>query len=149
MSPSRARQSLAQILAESPAPQDDEPAGASDPGASPVTAAADAASSVDAPADQLPATGPGLSAAPAQPRTAAAWTGYDRKEARLRPDQSEQLTQLARRLQRARPKMPGERITDNTLIRVAVDLLLQRQGQLSGHTEDELRASVADPDTSP
>lgn len=37
----------------------------------------------------------------------------------------------------------GERITDNTLIRVAVDLLLARAGELNGTTEDSLRQSVA------
>jgi hypothetical protein len=37
----------------------------------------------------------------------------------------------------------GERITDNTLIRVAVDLLLTRADQLRGSTEDELRKSLS------
>jgi hypothetical protein len=36
----------------------------------------------------------------------------------------------------------GERITENTLIRVAVDMLLGRAGKLRGTTEDELRKSV-------
>ena len=36
----------------------------------------------------------------------------------------------------------GERITENTLIRVAVDVLLGRAGRLRGTTEDELRKSV-------
>jgi hypothetical protein len=39
--------------------------------------------------------------------------------------------------------LPGpERITENTLIRVAVDLLLARARKLHGLTEDELRKSV-------
>lgn len=50
---------------------------------------------------------------------------YVRKECRLRPDQLDALTALARRLNRER-KGRGERITENTLIRWAVDLLLER-----------------------
>jgi len=46
-----------------------------------------------------------------------------RKECRLRPDQLDALTALARRLNRAR-KGKGERITENTLIRFALDRLL-------------------------
>lgn len=64
-----------------------------------------------------------------------------RKELRLRADQADELTVLASKVQRAR-KEKGERITDNTLIRVAVDLLLQRQKELVGSTEDELRAAL-------
>jgi hypothetical protein len=48
-----------------------------------------------------------------------------RKECRLRPDQLDALTALARRLNRER-KGKGERITENTLIRWAVDLLLEK-----------------------
>ena len=50
---------------------------------------------------------------------------YVRKECRLRPDQLDALTALARRLNRER-KGKGERITENTLIRWAVDLLLEK-----------------------
>jgi len=46
-----------------------------------------------------------------------------RKECRLRPDQLDALTALARRLNRER-KGKGERITENTLIRFALDRLL-------------------------
>jgi hypothetical protein len=52
---------------------------------------------------------------------------YVRKECRLRPDQLDALTALARRLNRER-KGKGERITENTLIRWAVDRLLQEYG---------------------
>ncbi|MEM1868241.1 MAG: hypothetical protein QXY83_05310 [Thermosphaera sp.] len=52
---------------------------------------------------------------------------YVRKECRLRPDQLDALTALARRLNRER-KGKGERITENTLIRWAVDKLLQEHG---------------------
>ncbi|WP_206281483.1 hypothetical protein [Streptomyces prasinopilosus] len=35
-----------------------------------------------------------------------------------------------------------ERITDNTLIRIAVDLLLRHSHQISGNTEAEMRRSL-------
>lgn len=66
----------------------------------------------------------------------------ERKELRLRADQADDLARLTRRLNRAR-RGGGERITDNTLIRVAVDLLLQHVRQLAGTTERELRDSVS------
>lgn len=67
---------------------------------------------------------------------------FARKETRLRDDQIEGLSAAARRLSRA--KGPGgERITDNTLIRVAVDLLLARENDLAGGTEAEIRGSVS------
>ncbi|MUG96997.1 hypothetical protein F7734_33540 [Scytonema sp. UIC 10036] len=59
-----------------------------------------------------------------------------RKEARLREDQIEQLTTLARKINRRRKG--GERITENTLIRIAVDLLLSKQQELAGINEAEL-----------
>ncbi|MGH3223058.1 MAG: hypothetical protein ACRDPY_30945 [Streptosporangiaceae bacterium] len=51
------------------------------------------------------------------------------------------MARLRRGLNRQRGG-EGERITENTLIRVAVDLLLARAGDLRGGTEDELRDSV-------
>ncbi|SDQ22412.1 hypothetical protein [Quadrisphaera sp. DSM 44207] len=69
-----------------------------------------------------------------------------RRETRMHPHQVDQLTQLSRALNEARRggrrSGTGERITDNTLVRVAVDLLLTHPERLSGTTEDELRASV-------
>jgi hypothetical protein len=65
----------------------------------------------------------------------------ERKEARVRLDQYEALQSLSRRLNRSRNRR-GERITENTLIRVAIDLLLSRQGDVAGMTEAELRKSV-------
>jgi pyruvate/2-oxoglutarate dehydrogenase complex dihydrolipoamide acyltransferase (E2) component len=53
---------------------------------------------------------------------------YVRKECRLRPDQLDALTALARRLNRER-KGKGERITENTLIRWAVDMLISHLSQ--------------------
>jgi hypothetical protein len=69
------------------------------------------------------------------------YTELVRKELRLHADQADELTMLATKVQRAR-REKGERITDNTLIRVAVDLLLQRQAELVGSTEDELRVAL-------
>lgn len=65
-----------------------------------------------------------------------------RKEARLTEDQVEALTALSRRLNRRRGSGEGERITENTLIRVAVDLLLSQADRLEGNTEDALLASL-------
>lgn len=64
-----------------------------------------------------------------------------RKEARLREDQLDSLTKVARSLNRKR-KGSGERITENTLIRVAVDLLLNKAGEIKGTTEQEIKKSV-------
>lgn len=66
---------------------------------------------------------------------------FVRKETRLRPDQLGELTDLARRL--ARSKLPGgHRITENTLIRIGVDLLVRKADELDGSTEAELRQSA-------
>jgi len=68
-----------------------------------------------------------------------------RKESRLRQDQADQLSREVRRINQSRQSRHGpvgERITDNTLIRVAVDLLLARAAELNGTTEDALRQSV-------
>lgn len=64
-----------------------------------------------------------------------------RKEARLREEQYAELTRHARRLSRARGA-GGSRITENTLIRVAVDLLLAKIDAASGADEDALRESL-------
>lgn len=66
---------------------------------------------------------------------------YDRKEARLRFDQIASLTNLTKVLNRKR-KGRGERITDNTLIRVAVDLLLSKAESLEGLTEEQIREGL-------
>lgn len=70
-----------------------------------------------------------------------------RTEARLRPDQMADLAALRRRVAAAR-EVREERITDNTLLRIAVDLLLAHGDQLAGDTEDQLRASVVPDDQS-
>jgi hypothetical protein len=61
-------------------------------------------------------------------------------------DQANALTELSRRLNKERRRSDGttvgERITDNTLLRIAIDLLLARADELRGTTEQELAASV-------
>ncbi|RJT90284.1 hypothetical protein D6T64_04300 [Cryobacterium melibiosiphilum] len=67
---------------------------------------------------------------------------FVRKETRLREDQLDALAAKARQINRNKAE-GGERLTDNTLIRIAVDLLLDRADRLAGSTEDELRNSVS------
>lgn len=64
-----------------------------------------------------------------------------RKETRLREDQQDALTQHARRLTRAKAK-GAPRVTDNTLIRVAVDLLLARIEHAAGDDEQAILKSL-------
>ena len=72
-----------------------------------------------------------------------------RKEVRLREDQYVALSGLVRVLGRRRVRRNGPRLTENTLIRVAIDVLLSRSHRLLGDTEDELRRSVVDDATNP
>lgn len=72
---------------------------------------------------------------------ATRYSDFQRKETRLRADQQNALTGHARRLNRAKGTS-GARITDNTLIRVAVDLLLSKADKLAGRNEAELGRSV-------
>jgi len=65
-----------------------------------------------------------------------------RKEARVREDQYVALSRLVRVLARRRTDRSGPRLTENTLIRIAIDLLLARANRLAGNTEDEIRASA-------
>lgn len=78
---------------------------------------------------------------PAAPAVTPSYLTFERKETRIRPDQYQELTEISRRLNRARAGA-GERLTENTLIRVAIDYLLLRAADLSGTTETELRKSV-------
>lgn len=79
----------------------------------------------------------GLRKSDVEPR----WQQFVRKEARLRGDQLSQLAGVRRRLSKARGRR-DETITDNTLIRIAVDLLMQRADDLHGDTERDLRRSI-------
>ena len=69
-----------------------------------------------------------------------------RREARVYEEQADALTLLARRINAGRRlqdgTMTGERITDNTLLRVAIDLLLERSEELRGTTEAEIAANL-------
>jgi len=69
----------------------------------------------------------------------------ERKELLIWPDQITNLSILARVLNKNRGGA-GERITINTLIRVAVALLQSRSQDLAGTTEEELRRSLGLPD---
>lgn len=82
--------------------------------------------------------------APSPAKGVAGGVGFDkleRKETRLSADQYAELTTIARDLNRRRAG-EGHRITENTLIRLGIDLLRERAGDLSGATEAELRASL-------
>src|SRR5580765_1138489 len=70
-------------------------------------------------------------APPSEDTAGPRWTTFEAVTARLRPDQRAELTALARQLTKAKGGV-GERITDNTIVRVAVDLLLSRGGELYG-----------------
>ncbi len=97
--------------------------------------------------DRLPSLAPGVTESvsdrlpagddPSLPR----YLRLTRKEVRFREDQLDALDRVVRRLVRAR-RGGGERITENTLVRVAVDLLLERADALSGGTEAELLRSL-------
>ncbi|MDF2506228.1 MAG: hypothetical protein K0Q52_87 [Microbacterium sp.] len=74
-------------------------------------------------------------------RSAPMYARLTRKETRVREDQYAALGAVARALMRRR-QVRTERITENTLIRVAIDALLARKDSLHGSTEAELRESV-------
>lgn len=87
---------------------------------------------------------PQVSATPATPAIPAGLPRYltlIRKESRITQAQADQLSSLVRSLNMAR-RGEGERITDNTLIRVAIGLLLERAEELQGTTEAELFHSM-------
>ena len=69
-----------------------------------------------------------------------------RREARIYDEQADALTVLARQINNQRKqadgKTTGERITDNTLLRVAIDLLLERKEEIRGTTEQEIAANL-------
>lgn len=75
-------------------------------------------------------------------RSGAVTEEYERKETWLRLDQQVDLDQLAKRLQRAKDPSEKTRITANTIIRVAVDALLEHADELQGDTEAQIRESV-------
>jgi hypothetical protein len=123
---------------------DPQPAPKAEPSASKTQQPKEPQSKTPAPSKRAVKTDAATQPAPASsPATdAPLYLRLERKETRLRVDQYEALTVHARRLNRA--KGPGgERITENTLIRVAIDLLLANAENLSGSDEDALRNSVS------
>lgn len=66
---------------------------------------------------------------------------FVRGESRLRADQVTALATLRRKVAAARTDKT-ERITDNTMLRLAVDLLLHNAGQIKGDTEEEMRRAL-------
>lgn len=74
------------------------------------------------------------------------WERLHRKETRLRDDQLSKLTELARSINRNKPRSKhgdDERITENTLIRVAVDIFLDHwDTRMVGANEEELLTSA-------
>lgn len=114
------------------------------PTAPPVTAGtaaparpATAPEAKDRPVVAKPAKKKAVPTSPEGPR----YLELERKECRFNDGQLSELNAITRRLNKAR-RGNGERITDNTLVRVAVDLLIARQAGLAGVTEEELRKSV-------
>ena len=85
--------------------------------------------------------------APGAPPRVPKYLALERKEARLRGDQVDSLASLARRVNRRKPSRGGERITENTLIRVAVDWLLGQEAHVGGSTEEEIRRGQGVPDS--
>ncbi|MCT7964498.1 hypothetical protein NG791_27850 [Laspinema sp. D1] len=70
----------------------------------------------------------------------------------MKQEQFDELSQLSKKLNRQRKSTGGKRshakgnrTTENTLIRVAIDLLLSQSDKLEGKTEDELRESLGLP----
>ncbi|MEV6456572.1 MULTISPECIES: chromosome segregation ATPase [Streptomyces] len=61
----------------------------------------------------------------------------------LREDQHSELSAIARELMLARSQKT-ERITENTVIRLAVDLVIRHPELLVGDTEDDLRTNLFD-----
>jgi len=91
----------------------------------------------------------GSAAAPELGRSGLARPKYlalQRKEARLRGDQMDALASLARRMNRGKAKRGGERITENTLIRVAVDWLLGQDEPVGASSEEEIKRGLGVPD---
>ena len=67
--------------------------------------------------------------------------GLVRGESRIRPDQHDAMVQLRRRIKGQRTE-GTERVTNNMLVRIALDILLDHQDALTGNTEEELRQSL-------
>ena len=110
----------------------------------PITAASQAAvQHVEPRSQEPPKTNPRPRSSAARPvrKSVPPYLRFERKEARLRTDQLTDLTLRARQLNKKK-NTDADRITDNTLIRIAVDLLLSRADELAGGDEATLRNSL-------
>lgn len=95
------------------------------------------------PAQPAPAPGASARELPGVDDLDADWAGFIRKESRLPADDYDALTQLSRRLERGRARSPElRRITDNTLIRVAVRFLIEHAEELEGNKGYEILESL-------
>lgn len=92
-----------------------------------------------------PAWGQGREEASVAATRVPKYLALQRREARLREDQVDALASLARRMNRAKVDKGGERITENTLIRVAVDWLLSREELVGASSEEEIRRGLGVP----
>lgn len=77
----------------------------------------------------------------------ARWEQMDRKDVLLWPEQVTGLDEMRRGLQRHKRRVRrkgdrGERITENTLIRAAVTVLLENRGAVIGAGEGEITESL-------
>jgi hypothetical protein len=66
---------------------------------------------------------------------------FERTDARLRPDQVAAIGALRKRVAANRTDK-SERITDNTMLRLAVDLLLAHADDIQGNTEEDMRRAL-------
>lgn len=74
-------------------------------------------------------------------RSTPRFDDYEPITARMSQDQVDDLDRLAKRLERAKPTgLP--RITRNTLVRVAIDVLLANAQDLAGPDEESLRNAL-------
>lgn len=138
---------VADVIAEpeADAPQD-SPALPSIPDSAAIAAAEQSSPQTAQPSEKparsrTPSPVRSIKAAP-EPPPLPLYLELTRKEARFRQDQLNDLTTLTRQLNRRRAST-GERITDNTLIRVAVDMMLKVADSLDGATEAELLQAVS------
>lgn len=121
-----------------PAP---EPA-AAPPGSADTLSDDGSGSSAETPPSAPPTSSTGRARNRRKPASPVHYTELVAKEARIRHDQYGTLTMMSRDLNRNRAGR-GTRITENTLIRVAIDLLIEHEPQLRGAADEaELRASL-------
>lgn len=81
--------------------------------------------------------------APPEPAGGPKYLQLTRRDVRLREDQLDALTALRRRISNGRGRgQREERITDSTLIRAAIDLLLVYEDRIDGATEADILTSA-------